>query len=137
MSSDGDPWAVSVKRIGSIGPGQGLYAKRKATAKKCLREDSIKNVRALKLEHSSLTCLPDPRVWFQLQEHVTDDKLSKVLNSVRAGDVGLGNRRPKDLGHSYKLCPDCLGQGQLPTLYKTCRAYTLTVSALDREVLSC
>jgi len=70
-------------------------------------------VRALKLEHTSLAWLPEPRVWFQLQDHVTDDSHSKLLISVRVGDVGLGNRRLNILGHSYKVCPVCLDQGEM------------------------
>ena len=122
MRSGDDPWGVSVTRIGSIGAGQGLFVRRKAAAKRVLREDSIKNVRALKLEHTSLVCMPDPRVWFQLQDHVTDDSLSKLLNMVRVGDVGLGNRRPNDLGYSYKLCPVCLDQEEM---FLLCEAHVL------------
>ena len=34
-----------------------------------------------------------------------------MLNAVRAGDTGLGNRCPNELGGSYKACPWCITLG--------------------------
>ena len=52
-----------------------------------------------------------PNNWFKLQPHVSDSQSSRLLCRVRAGDAGLGNRRPNEFGKSYKLCPFCLRNG--------------------------
>ena len=86
---------------------------------------------AKKREHVSLRYMPLPTFWFKLQPHVTDLLLSRLLCRVRAGDVGLVNRRPDDFGKSYKLCPFCLQNGS-----SVASAYVRRVSGLRRRVRS-
>ena len=84
---------------------------------------------ARKREHVSLRYMPLPTLWFKLQPHVTDLPSSRLLCRVRAGDVGLGNRRPNDFGNSYKLCPFCLQNGS-----SVASAYVRRVSGLQAYV---
>ena len=59
----------------------------------------------------SLSFMPTPQVWFKLQPHVCDGNAGGVLNRLRAGDAGLGNRRPNIHGSTTKWCPLCLSKG--------------------------
>ena len=71
----------------------------------------IKGVLERKRQFVSLNCMPTPRVWFKLQPHVCDSTVGGVLNRLRAGDAGLGNRRPNIHGSTTKWCPLCLNKG--------------------------
>jgi len=55
--------------------------------------------------------MPQPRKWFKLQDHVNDSAEIGTLNRVRAGDAGLGNRRPNKAGKFHSHCPYCLSLG--------------------------
>ena len=55
--------------------------------------------------------MPTLQVWFKLQPHVCDSKVGGVLNRLRAGDAGLGNRCPNIHGSTTKWCPLCLSKG--------------------------
>ena len=43
--------------------------------------------------------------------YVCDSTVGGVLNTLRAGGAGLGNRRPNIHGSSTKWCPLCLNKG--------------------------
>ena len=109
MRSGEDPWAKSVQDLDPA--GSGLFRKPKSEVQRTLLQAAIQTVTAKKREHISLRYMPLPTNWFKLQPHVTDSQSSRLLCRVRAGDVGLGNRRPNDFGKSYKLCPFCLQNG--------------------------
>ena len=47
---------------------------------------------------------------------MNDSQSCKFLNIIRAGDAGLGNRRPNELGLSYKTCPWCISLGIITKL---------------------
>ena len=45
-----------------------------------------------KQQHESIQAMPQPRVWFMLQEHVDDSRVIMALNQARCGNLKLGNR---------------------------------------------
>ena len=69
-----------------------------------------------KQSHSSLKRLSEPRNWFNPNPQLNDSKECAAINQFKAGDAGLGNRRPNHVGHSYKQCPWCSTQGVLTKL---------------------
>ena len=56
----------------------------------------------------SLNYMPTPKVWFKLLPHVCNSKAGGLLNRLRAGDAGLGNRGPNIHGSMTKWCQLCL-----------------------------
>ena len=84
---------------------------RSSVVRKAMHNSAVTTVLNLMREQISLWCLPQPVGWFKLQRHVNDSSLCGVLSRFRAGDAGLGNRRPTLAGNMYKLCPLCLAQG--------------------------
>ena len=105
-----DPWA---RMVGELVAELGLdvFEGPKSRLKKRLTETMINGVLEQKRQLVSLNCMPTPRVWFKLQPHVCDSTVGGVLNRLRAGDAGLGNRRPNIHGSSTKWCPLCLNKG--------------------------
>ena len=83
----------------------------KSRLKKRLTEIAVQGVLKQKRRFVSLNCMPIPLVWFKLQPHVCDSKAGGLLNRLRAGDAGLGNRRPNIHGSTTKWCPLCLDKG--------------------------
>ena len=105
-----DPWARMVgELIAELGAD--IFDGPKSRLKKRLTEVAIKGVLAQKRLLTSLICMPTPTVWFKLQPHVCDSKAGGLLNRLRAGDAGLGNRRPNIHGSTTKWCPLCLNDG--------------------------
>ena len=105
-----DPWA---RMVGELVAELGLdvFEGPKSRLKKRLTETMINGVLEQRRQLVSLNCMPTPRVWFKLQPHVCDSTVGGVLNRLRAGDAGLGNRRPNIHGSSTKWCPLCLNKG--------------------------
>jgi len=105
-----DPWA---RMVGDLVADLGLdvFEGPKTRLKKRLIQTSIKGVLEQKRQLVSLNCMPTPQIWFKLQPHVCDSKVGGVLNRLRAGDAGLGNRRPNIHGSATKWCPLCLSKG--------------------------
>ena len=105
-----DPWA---RMVGDLVAELGLdvFEGPKSRLKKRLTETMINGVLEQKRQLVSLNCMPTPQVWFKLQPHVCDSTVGGVLNRLRAGDAGLGNRRPNIHGSSTKWCPLCLNKG--------------------------
>ena len=106
-----DPWTKKVVSILEEAGIQGLVNTSKRSLKRQMREHHVSQLRQAKSEHSSLRWLTEPKDWFKLQAHINDSKQCAVLNQVRAGDAGLGNRRPNHLGLMYKECPWCSAIG--------------------------
>ena len=52
----------------------------------------------------------------RLNPCINDSKESAIVNRVKAGDAGLGNRRSNHLGLTYKMCPWCVSVGILVKL---------------------
>jgi len=92
--------------LGRLGIGS-LQHVRKRTLRNKLRDLHIAETLSTKASLSSLLWMPDPVSWFTLQPHVNDSNEFRVLSMFRAGDAGLGNRRPNMHGKSYKICPWC------------------------------
>ena len=84
-----------------------LQLVRKGTLRQKLRDLHISENLSRKAALPSLLWMPDPVRWFSLQPHVNDSDEFRTLSMFRAGDAGLGNRRPNVLGGSYKHCPWC------------------------------
>jgi len=81
-----------------------------------LRELHISENLSRKAALPSLLWMPKPVRWFSLQPHVNDSDEFKALSRFRAGDAGLGNRRPNVHGRSYKNCPWCKEMGATAAL---------------------
>ena len=80
------------------------------------------------------------KIWVKLQPHVCDSKAGGLLNRLRAGDAGLGNRRPNIHGSTTKWCPLCLNKGLVSHLSEThvvvsCQAVAYERSASGLGVL--
>ena len=111
MRSPQDPWASQVKALkAAVGVHQLDGSKR--LVKSMLKDVAVGNILQQKRELTSLSCMPQPRKWFKLQDHVNDSAEIRTLNRVRAGDAGLGNRRPNKGGQFYSHCPYCLSLGK-------------------------
>ena len=70
----------------------------------------------------------------KLQRLVNDSSLCGVLSRFRAGDTGLGNRRPNLAGKMYKSCPLCLAKGIHNVLNKTHVALFCEAVSYERQV---
>ena len=107
-----DPWTKRVLAILEEAGIQDLDNISKRMLKRRMQEHHVSQLlRQAKSDHSSLQWLTEPRDWFKLQAHINDSKQCAVLNQIRAGDAGLGNRRPNHLGLTYKECPWCSAMG--------------------------
>ena len=60
--------------------------------------------------------MAEPEKWFCLNPCINDSKESAIVNRVKAGDDGPGNRRPNHLPLTYKICPWCVSVGILVKL---------------------
>ena len=110
-----DSWNLAlVKTMGEV--GNSAFEGRKAQLKKALHNHAVATVLAMKQEHTSLSSMPQPKVWFTLASYVNDSPNVGALNRCRAGDSGLGNRRPNELGFSSKVCPLCQRIGKMEKL---------------------
>ena len=89
---------------------------RKGTLRQMLMELHISENLSRKAALPSLLWMPKPVRWFSLQPHVNDSDEFKALSRFRAGDAGLGNRRPNVHGRSYKNCPWCKEMGATAAL---------------------
>ena len=98
-----DPWTKRVQSFLEEVGIQDLKNISKSMLKRRMREHHVSQLRQAKAGHSSLRWLTEPRDWFKLQSHINDSKQCAVLSRVRAGDTGLGNRRPNHLGLTYKV----------------------------------
>ena len=132
MRSGEDPWTKSVQDLDPA--GSSLFLQPRSVVRRTLLQAAIQTVIARKREHVSLRYMPLPTLWFKLQPHVTDLPSSRLLCRVRAGDVGLGNRRPNDFGKSYKLCPFCLQNGSSVSLNEAHAILECPASAYVRRV---
>ena len=105
-----DPWA---RMVGDLVSELGFEAfdGPKSRLRKRLTEAAVRGVLGQKNQLASLSCMPTPQVWFKLQPHVCDGSAGGLLNRLRAGDAGLGNRRPNIHGSTSKWCPLCLSKG--------------------------
>ena len=102
LSDRTDPWT---KRIMSIQTELGitdLTQVTRANLKRRIMSSQIAKLRVIKQSHSSLKWLWEPEKWFKLNPQTNDSEECAALNQFRAGDAGLGNRRPNHLGLSYK-----------------------------------
>jgi len=106
-----DPWTIRLRSILDAVGIKDLKSISKASLRKRLHEHGVAQLQLLKTAHSSLKWLTEPRRWFKLQSHINDSDQCATLNRVRAGDAGLGNRRPNHMGLTYKTCPWCLSVG--------------------------
>ena len=110
-----DSWNMAlVESMGEV--GNGAFEGKKVKLKKALHNHVVATVLALKREHSSLSLMPQPKVWFSLASLLKDSSNVGALNRCRAGDSGLGNRCPNELGFSYKMCPLCQRMGKMEKL---------------------
>ena len=105
-----DPWCRTVDQL-----VQNLGAKAFTGPKRLLKQAffnyAVSVVLAKKRDFISLNAMSQPTQWFKLPNYVNDSATIGVLNRCRAGDSGLGNRRPNSLGKAYKQCPLCLRKG--------------------------
>ena len=60
--------------------------------------------------------MPQPKVRFSLASFVNASPAVEALNRCRAGDSGLSNRSPNELGLSYNFCPLCQKMGNMEKL---------------------
>jgi len=134
-----DPWA---RMVGDLVSELGIEAfdGPKSRLKKRLTEVAIQGVLRQKKRFVSLNCMPTPQIWFKLQPHVCDSKAGGLLNRLRAGDAGLGNRRPNIHGSTTKWCPLCLNKGLVSHLSEahvvvSCQAVAYERSASGLGVL--
>ena len=111
MQDKQDPWCIQADQVISCFQ---VFGPRKAPVKRRIISLAVAYIISLKQEMTCLCWLPTPQVWFRLQPHVNDSVHSKMHNSTRAGDAGLGNHRPNDLGSSYKICPWYINLGIQP-----------------------
>ena len=69
--------------------------------------NQIIKLQLTKQSHTSLKWLLEPSNWFKPNPQLNDSKACAALNQFKAGDAGLGNRRPNHVGQSCKQCPWC------------------------------
>ena len=91
-----DPWTIQVLNLCGT-RDMGFLNNKLATVRKSMADAAVADVLSFK---------PAPTdFWIKLRPYVNDSSLCGVLCKFRAGDAGLGNRRPNQFGHSYKSCP--------------------------------
>ena len=96
--------------------GLGLLNNRSTVVRRTMHDAAVAKSLLIMREQTSLLCMPQPDGWFKLQKHVSDSSLCGVQSRFRAGDTGLGNRRPNLAGKTYKTCPLCLAKGATKVL---------------------
>jgi len=79
--------------------------------KRSLSQFAASEIRETIKEHGSLDSLPKPECWFTRQSHVNDTVHSKLINMIRAGNLGLGNLRKNRFGVQWRDCPWCESRG--------------------------
>jgi len=134
-----DPWARMVGDLVSV-LGIEAFDGPKSRLKKRLTKVEVQGVLRQKKQFVSLNCMPTPQVWFKLLPHVCDSKAGGLLNKLRAGDAGLGNRRPNIHGSTTKWCPLCLNKELVSHLSEyhvvvSCQAVAYVRSASGLGVL--
>ena len=83
-----DSWNMAlVKSMGEV--GNSAFEERKVQLKKALHNHAVATVFALKREHTSLSSMPQPKVWFSLASYMNESSNVGALNRCRAGDSGL------------------------------------------------
>ena len=120
--------------------GVDLFDGPKSRLKKRLTEVVVKGVLEQKKQLVYLNCMPTPQVWFKLQPNVCNSKAGVLLNRLRAGDAGLGNRCPNIHGSTTKWCPLCFEYGLVNHLSEhhvvvSCQAVAYERSATGLRVL--
>ena len=110
LKDNQDPWTSQLLDLCGE-QGIAFLQNRLSCVRKVMHNSAVTKVLNLMREHVSLWSLPQPVGWFKLQRHVNDSSLCGVLSRFRAGDAGLGNRRPTLAGKTYKSCPLCSAQG--------------------------
>ena len=65
---------------------------------------------------------------------MTNSSPCGVLSRFRAGDTGLGYRRPNLVGRSYKTCPLCLANSATKTLNEVYVVLQCSSVPYEREV---
>ena len=88
----------------------------KAFLEKRILSNQIIKLQLTKQSHTSLKWLSEPSNWFKPNPQVNDSKECAALNQFKAGDAGLGNRRPNHVGQTYKQCPWCCTLGVIAKL---------------------
>ena len=104
MSDSTDPWTKRVNLILSRIGIQDISKVSRFQLKRIMDNSHIASIQQVKSIHSSLQWAAEPEKWFRLNPCINDSKESAIVNRVKAGDAGLGNRRPNHLGLTYKMC---------------------------------
>ena len=114
-----DPWTKQVNLILSRIGIQDISKVSRFQLKRIMDNSLIASIQQVKGSHSSLDgrlWAAEPEKWFCLNPCINDSKESAIVNRVKAGDDGLGNRRPNHLPLTYKMCPWCVSVGILVKL---------------------
>ena len=111
MSDPTDPWTKRVNLILSRIGIQDISKVSRFQLKRIMDNSHIASIQQVKSIHSSLQWAAEPEKWFRLNPCINDSKERAIVNRVKAGDAGLGNRRPNHLGLTYKMCPWCVSVG--------------------------
>jgi len=111
MSDTMDQWTRRIKSLLIELGTPDLTQISRASLKKRIQSNQIIKLQMTKQSHSSLKWLSEPNKWFKPNPQVNDSKECAALNQFKAGDAGLGNRRPNHVGRTYKQCPWCYSLG--------------------------
>ena len=111
LADAADPWTKSLHTILEKVGIHDLGGSSRRAVRKQMREYHVSQIRQSKTEHTSLRWLTEPKEWFKLQPHINDSEQCRTLSRTRAGDTGLGNRRPNHLGITCKKCSWCSAVG--------------------------
>ena len=111
MSDLTDPLTKRVNLILSRIEIKDMSSVSRLQLKRIMDTNHITIIQQAKDSHSSLRWVAEPEKWFCLNPCVNDSKESATVNRVKAGDAGLGNRRPSQLGLTFKTCPWCVSVG--------------------------
>ena len=80
-----DSWAKQVEALKEAWGGDHRLVGLKRLLKSSLKDVATSNVLSQKRELSPLACMPQPRIWFKLQEHVNDSAELRSFNSQGRG----------------------------------------------------
>ena len=128
-----DPWCKAVDLLVQV-LGAQAFSGPKMLLKRALFNYAVSAVLARKRDFTSLNAMSQPTQWFKLPYYVNDSAAIGLLNRCRAGDTGLGNRRPNSMGNAFKQCPLCLRNG---LVWKLNEEHVITrCPALDYERMS-
>ena len=86
-----DPWTAQVRTWSRIVGLSSFVGVSRARVCRQVEMWSISKVQSMIKEHRSLVTLSEPSKWSSLQPHVNDSAQSRIINRIRAADVGLGN----------------------------------------------